>query len=75
MLVRRKKPMLTIQETKGTKIDSKIKVDTILGGKTLKMMVTRGQRLIHNTSEQIQEEDGSKTTRNTEEEADQGSLR
>ncbi len=39
------------------------------------MMVSRGRRLIPNTSEQIKEKDGSETTQNMEEEADQGSLR
>ena len=75
MLVRRKKPEHAIQETKGTKIDLTIEANTILGGKTSKMMVTKGLRLIHDTSEQIQEEYGSETTQYMEEEADQGSLK
>ena len=75
MPTRRKKLELTIQEMIVTRIDSKTEVDTIRGGITLKMMVSRGLGLIHNSSEQTQEEDGSEMTQNMEEEADQGSLR
>ena len=65
-----------MQEMKVTKIDSKIEVDTMLGGTILRMMDTRGLGLTQNSSEQTQEDkDGSETIQDMEEEVDQGSLK
>ena len=57
---------------KVVEIDSKIEVDTILGGTILRILVTKGLGLIQSTSELTQERDGSETTRDMEEEVDQG---